>query len=68
MTDKIIHCEIAEGKFVNRIFVYYDNGSNNCIGIYYPDELQFSQKDFIGLTEKEAIDFIVATGTNYLRS
>lgn len=68
MTDKIIRCEIVEGKFVNRIFVYYDNRSNNCIGSYYPDELQFSPKDFIGLTKKEAIDFIVATDTNYLRN
>lgn len=67
MTDKIIRCEIVEGKFVNRIFVYYDNGSNNCIGAYYPDELQFSQKDFIGLTEKEAYDLITATNKKYLK-
>lgn len=68
MNNKIIRCEIVEDRFVNRILVYYDNGSSNCIGVYYPDESHFSQKDFIGLTEKEAIDFIVATGANYLRS
>lgn len=67
MNDKIVHCEIVEGRFVNRVFVYYDNGSNNCIGTYYPDELQFSQKDFIGLTEKEAYDLIAATDKKYLR-
>ena len=68
MNDKIVRCEIAEDRFVNRILVYYGNGSSNCIGSYYPDELQFSPKDFIGLTKKEAIDFIVATDTNYLRN
>ncbi len=67
MNDKIVRCEIVEGKFVNRIFVYYDNGSNNCIGTYYPDELQFFQKDFIGLTEKEAYDLIAAANKKYLR-
>lgn len=67
MNDKIVRCEIVEGKFVNRIFAYYDNGSNNCIGTYYPDELQFSQKDFIGLTEKEAYDFIAEANKKYLR-
>lgn len=68
ITDKIIRCEIVEGKFVNRIFVYYDNGSNNCIGAYYPDELQFSQKDFIGLTKREAHDLIAAANKKYLRN
>lgn len=67
MNDKIIRCEIAEGRFVNRILVYYNNGSSNCISTYYPDELHFSQKDFIGLTEKEAIDFIAETDKKYLR-
>ena len=65
--DKIIRCEIAEDRFVNRILVYYNNGSSNCIGIYYPDELHFSQKDFIGLTEKEAYDLITETYKKYLR-
>ena len=67
MNDKIIRCEIAEGRFVNRILVYYNNGSSNCIGTYYPDELHFSQKDFIGLTEKEAYDLIAETDKKYLR-
>lgn len=67
MNNKIVRCEIAEDKFVNRILVYYDNGSSNCIGIYYPDELHFSKKDFIGLTEKEAHDLIVTTYEKYLR-
>lgn len=67
MTDKIIRCEIVKGRFVNRIFVYYDNGSNNCIGAYYPDELQFLPKDFIGLTKKEAYDLIAETDKKYLR-
>ena len=67
MNDKIIRCEIAEGRFVNRILVYYDNGSSKYIGTYYPDELHFSQKDFIGLTEKEAYDLIAETYKKYLR-
>ena len=59
--------KIAEGRFVNRILVYYDNGSSKHIGTYYPDELHFSQKDFIGLTEKEAYDLIAETDKKYLR-
>ena len=67
MNNKIVRCEIAEGRFVNRILVYYDNGSSKYIGTYYPDELHFSQKDFIGLTEKEAYDLITETYKKYLR-
>lgn len=66
VNNKIVRCEIAEGRFVNRILVYYDNGSSNYIGTYYPDELNFSQKDFIGLTEKEAHDLIAETYKKYL--
>lgn len=68
MNNKIIDCEIAEGRFVNHILVRYEDGPNDCVGKYCSDELQFTPKDFIGLTKKEAIDFIVATDTNYLRS
>lgn len=68
MSNKINDCEIAKGRFINHILVRYEDGPNDCIGKYYSDELRFSSKDFIGLTKKEAIDFIVATDTNYLRS
>ena len=67
VNNKIVRCEIAEGRFVNRILVYYDNGSSNCIDTYYPEELHFSQKDFIGITEKEAYDLIAKTDKKYLR-
>ena len=68
MNNKIIYCEIAKDRFINHIFVRYEDGQNDCIDKYYSDELQFSPKDFIGLTKKEAINFIVATDTNYLRN
>lgn len=68
MNNKIIDCEIAEGRFINRVLVRYEDGPNDCVGKYYSDELRFLSKDFIGLTKKEAIDFIIATDTNYLRS
>ena len=67
VNNKIVRSEIAEGRFVNRILVYYDNGSSNDVRTYYPDELHFSQKDFIGLTEKEAHDLIAETYKKYLR-
>ena len=68
MNNKIIDCEIAEGRFINRVLVRYEDGPNDCVGKYYSDEFRFSSKDFIGLTKKEAIDFIIATDTKYLRS
>lgn len=68
MEKKIKYCKIEEGRFENRIKVKYDDNSEDTLGSYYPDELIFAERSFIGLTKKQAIDFIIEASKNYVRS
>ena len=66
---KIKHCEIRKGRFMNIISVVYDDGSvDDGIGSYYPDELYFDEREFIGLTRKQASDLMDERDKAYLRS
>lgn len=68
MEKKIKHCKIKECGFKNIISVVYDDGSvDDRLGAYYPDELYYSESDFIGLTRKEASDFMDQRDKAYLR-
>lgn len=56
---KIERCVIIKGKTMNIISVIYDDGSTDeRLNWYYPDEIYFTEKEFIGLTEKEARDLM----------
>lgn len=68
MEKKIIACEITELRFKNEIDVMYDDGSVEAITTYYPDELSFDEREFIGLTEREASDLVRNRDKAYLRS
>ena len=69
MEKKINYCLIKEGKYSNTITVMYDDGSvDDHLGTYYPDELYFSEDEFIGLTEKEAKELMRQKDLAYLRS
>ena len=65
---KIVKCEIKRGRFMNIISVVYDDGSEkDGIGSYYPDELSFSEEEFIGLTEDQANKLMYERDKAYLR-
>ena len=70
---KIKFCKIIREIYKNEIHVLYDNGSEGelkyeCIGAYYPDELSFSEEEFIGLTEDQANKLMYERDKAYLRS
>lgn len=67
MEKKIISCSIVTRKFDNRIYVTYEDGSNESIYFYYPDELRFTEDEFIGLTRSEAQQLCYQRDLEYLR-
>lgn len=68
MEKKIKHCTIAKGRFMNIISVTYDDGTiDEGIGSYYPDELCYTESEFVGLTRKQASDLMNQRDMEYLR-
>lgn len=67
MEKKIISCSIVKRRFDNRIYVTYEDGSTEGIYIYYPDELTFTENEFIGLTREEAQLLCYQRDLEYLR-
>lgn len=66
---KIVECIISEGRFRNTISIKCDDGSViKRLYSYYPDELHFSESEFIGLTVEQACDLIKGKDVAYLRS
>jgi hypothetical protein len=69
MDKRIKYCKIKECGFQNVISVVYDDGSvDDRIGAYYPDEVRYSEDEFIGLTKRQASDLIDRRDKIYLRS
>jgi hypothetical protein len=46
--------------------VIFENGEEKGLFTFYPDELSFTEEEFIGLTEKEAYDLKVKKDACYL--
>lgn len=67
MEKKIVSCNIEEGRFRNTITAVFDDGSEDVIGGYYPDELHYTENEFVGLTAKQADDLMHQRDTTYLR-
>lgn len=51
-----------------KIFVTYENEVEEFLYEYYPDEISFSPKEFIGLTKEQAIHLKFIKDRNYLKS
>lgn len=63
--EKIIkHCRIERGRYENTIFIVYDDQTEEVLATYYPDEKVYVEKDFVGLTRKQAIDYIIKVDIN----
>ena len=64
MKQKIINCvikpnpcEVKEGKIKDQlpeVFVAFEDGKNEKLFCYNPDNFVFNKEEFVGLTKKEA--------------
>ena len=50
------------------VHVTFDDGTTKTLFTFYPDELSFSEREFIGLTEEEARELHSKKDVTYLRS
>ncbi|MDG2570794.1 MULTISPECIES: hypothetical protein [Microvirga] len=50
------------------VFATFDDGREVRLFDYYPDELSFSEREFVGLTEAEGRRLKVTKDAAYLRS
>lgn len=69
---KIVKCSISAmpKNFTDplpKVTVTFEDGSEKMLFDYYPDEIYFSQDEFIGLTEKQAYDLRSKKDIDYLR-
>lgn len=70
---KIVKCEIRwkDCKFYKmpNVYVIYEGKEDfEFLFDYYPDEISFTEKEFIGLTHREAMDLFYKKDMEYLRS
>ena len=67
---KIIKARISiGGKWEqNTVYATFTDGSEKMLFKYFPDELSFSEDEFLGLTEDEAHDLFHKKDIEYLRS
>ena len=77
MTPKIVSCRIGpyprpmpEGLSdpMPRVNATFDDGTTKTLFTFYPDELSFAEREFIGLTEEEARQLRSKKDIAYLRA
>lgn len=51
-----------------RVTVTFDDKSTKELFLYFPDEITFTENEFIGLTEDQAMDLKVQKHLKYLQS
>jgi hypothetical protein len=73
---KVASCEITamprpmpEGMFdpMPQVKVTYEDGSTETLFEFYPDELSFSPREFVGLTRSQALELRHKKDVAYLR-
>ena len=67
MDKKIIRCEI-ELKEPRKVIVQFDDMEIKTLFRYYSDEIQFTESDFIGKTEKESRSMFFEKDKEYLQT
>jgi hypothetical protein len=70
---KIVSARITEmpkGFFdpMPQVFVTFENGQEEFLYEFYPDEIMFRVDEFVGLTKEEAISLKTKKDLEYLRS
>ena len=56
------------GDPMPKVHAYFDDGSDEILFHYYPDEISFTESEFIGLTALEAKALRHLKDVDYLRS
>ena len=51
-----------------QVIVTFENGEEKMLFEYYPDEISFTESEFIGLTESQARNLRVQKDKKYLQS
>jgi len=51
-----------------KVVVTYDDGNQETLFTFYPDELSFTEREFVGLTRGEAMSLRQRKDVAYLRS
>lgn len=61
---------MPEGMFepMPKVHAYFDDGTDEVLFQYYPDEISFTESEFIGLTAAEAKALRYRKDVAYLRS
>jgi len=70
---KIVSARITEmpkGYFdpMPQVWVTYEDGKEQMLFEYYPDEISFSPQDFVGLTRSQAVHLKFKKDKAYLQS
>jgi hypothetical protein len=70
---KIVSARITEmpkGLFdsMPKVFVTFENGQEEFLYEFYPEEIMFKENEFVGLTREEAISLKTKKDLAYLRS
>lgn len=70
MERKIVKCEIVKGGLWEEDIVYatFEDGTRKKLFGYFSDELFFSESEFVGLTERQALDLRHKKDVAYLQS
>lgn len=68
MERTIKECKIVKNGHKMLVLVRDSTGEMGLIGSYYPDELSFTEDEFIGLTLSQAEKVIETRDTAFLRS
>lgn len=73
MNSKIVSARITPlpqkiGDRLPEVWVTFEDGSEQMIFTYYPDEITFLESDFVGLTEEEARTLKFGRDRAYLQS
>jgi hypothetical protein len=50
------------------VWVTYEDGEEEKLFSYYPDEISFDASEFVGLTREQAMSLYTKKDINYLRS
>lgn len=70
MENKIVKCEIKKGRLWEEDTVHatFEDGTTKKLFGYFSDELSFSESEFIGLTERQALDLRHKRDVAYLQN
>ena len=70
MENKIVKCEIVRGGHweEDTIYATFEDGTRKKLFGYFSDELFFSESEFVGLTERQALNLWHKKDVAYLRS